>query len=146
MSISFAPEGFEPPKTYAVGGLRLEPLGPEHNERDHEAWMTSIDHVRSTRGFAEGGDWPVEMSLDANLEDLEMHARHFEEGSGFTYSVLDGDSVVGCVYIYPSTEPGFDAQMRCWVTEPYAGFDDVLRSGVAEWLDADWPFEAVEIP
>ena len=146
MTADFVPAGFEPPREYFVSGLRLEPLGPEHNERDHEAWMTSIDHVRSTRGFDDGGDWPVPMSLESNLKDLEMHARHFDERAGFTYSVLDGDEVVGCVYIYPSAEPGHDADLRCWVTEAYAERDEELRSGVASWLRADWPFQELWIP
>ena len=44
---------------------------------DHAAWMSSIDHIRSTPGFdeQEEPDWPVAMTLEANLEDLVRHAR-----------------------------------------------------------------------
>jgi hypothetical protein len=38
--------------TAAAGvGLRLEPLGPQHNQSDHAAWMSSIEHIRSTPGY-----------------------------------------------------------------------------------------------
>jgi hypothetical protein len=32
----------------------LEPMAPEHNERDYTAWMSSIEHIRATAGFE---DW-----------------------------------------------------------------------------------------
>ena len=34
------------------------------------------------------------MTLDANLADLVRHAKDFEERTGFTYSMLDGDEVI----------------------------------------------------
>lgn len=73
----------------------LEPLGPQHNERDYEAWGSSIDHIRSTPGLADW-DWPTPMSLEQNLGDLEGHARDFRKRTGFTYSILDADEVIGC--------------------------------------------------
>ena len=94
----FVPEAFVLPTSLAGPGFRLEPLGPEHNERDYAAWTSSIDHIRATPGF-ETSDWPHEMTLEENLADLEGHARDFEERTGFTYSILDGDEVIGCVYI-----------------------------------------------
>ena len=81
MEDSFVPPRFEVPYTYAWSEFHLEPLGEQHNERDHAAWMSSIDHIRSTPGFSkqEEPDWPVAMSLEANLEDLVRHAKDFEE-------------------------------------------------------------------
>ena len=80
----------------------LEPLGPQHNDRDYAAWTSSMDHIRATPGFA-GREWPREMTLDENRGDLERHERDFAARTGFTYTVKDpGDGdVVGCVYIYP---------------------------------------------
>jgi len=112
----FVPAGFEPPEPPSHDDFVLEPLGPEHNERDHAAWMSSIDHIRSTPGFPVGG-WPTAMSLDENLGDLERHAADFTARTGFTYTVLsptDRD-VIGCVYIYPSKEGAHDASVRSWV-------------------------------
>lgn len=141
MAAPFVPLDFAVPPSLDGDGFRLEPLGPEHNERDHAAWMSSIDHIHSTPGFDDPDrDWPVEMSLEQNLEDLEMHARHFTERAGFTYSVLDADDVIGCVYIYPTAEPGFDADVRSWVTASRAEMDVAVWEAVSEWLEATWPF------
>jgi hypothetical protein len=71
---TFVSPGFDVPTQLVTPWLVLEPLGPEHNERDFEAWTSSIDHIRATPGF-EGGSWPHPMTLEENLGDLEMHAR-----------------------------------------------------------------------
>jgi len=42
------PLGFDGP------GFRMKPLGPQHNERDHDAWMSSLEHIRDTPDFAHG--------------------------------------------------------------------------------------------
>lgn len=138
----FVPAGFSVPKHLAGPGFHLEPLGPEHNERDHEAWMSSIDHIQATPGFADW-DWPEPMSLQDNLGDLEGHANDFEQRRGFTYSVLDGDEVIGCVYIYPSRDPDYDASVRSWVRASHAEMDEVLWRTVSDWLADGWPFSAV---
>jgi hypothetical protein len=101
----FVPADFVPPRTLLGDGFRLEPLGPQHNDADHAAWTSSIDHVRSTPGFP-NGDWPPTegMSLEENLDDLRRHAEDFDARTGFTFTVLDPltDDVIGCVYLYPS--------------------------------------------
>jgi hypothetical protein len=126
----FVPEGFEPPTGLVTHGFRLEPLGPEHNESDYAAWSSSIEHILG------------EMTLDENLADLERHARDFGERTGFTYTVLAGEEVVGCVYVYPAEEEAHDARVRSWVTASRAELDGALRQAVADWLTGDaWPFE-----
>ena len=110
------PADFAPPRRFETPVFRLEPLGPEHNERDFEAWSSSMEHIRATPGFDRS--WPHEMTLDENRADLERHARDFEERTGFTYTVLDGDKVVGCVYIYPLDGVERGARVRSWVREP----------------------------
>ena len=141
-SASFVPADFDPPTGLATEDFRLEPLGPEHNERDHAAWMSSIEHIRSSPGFPDG-NWPHEMSLDKNRTDLERHARDFATRKGFTYTVLDpGDDVIGCVYVYPARDGVHDAQVQSWVRESKAALDDVFRRAIADWLTSDaWPFE-----
>jgi hypothetical protein len=101
----FVPDDFVVPRELVAGGFRLEPLGPQHNEGDYRAWMSSIEHIRSTPGF-QGRSWPREMTLAENLADLEAHAKDFAARSGFTYTVLaeDGGEIVGCVYIYPAAD------------------------------------------
>jgi len=139
----FVPEGFEPPVGLIGDGFRLEPLGPEHNERDYAAWASSIEHILGSPGYGPEARWPRPMSLDENLSDLERHARDFVELTGFTYTVLDDvDDVIGCVYIYPAADDVHDVDVRSWVTVSRAELDGVLRRAVADWLASDlWPFE-----
>src|SRR3954452_14209622 len=131
----------DPPTEFTVGELRLEPLGPEHNERDYAAWTSSMVHIRSSPGYPDGR-WPREMSLDENRADLERHARDFAERKGFTFTVLDShDDVVGCLYVYPADDGIHDADVRSWLRESEAGLDDAFRQEVADWLTSDaWPF------
>jgi hypothetical protein len=135
----FVPEDFEVPSDLDGPGFRLEPLGPIHNERDHEAWMSSIDHIRSTPGFPDGS-WPRPMSLSENLLDLERHARDYAEREGFTYSVLDGEEVIGCVYIYPDKTGASDAEVQSWVRVSRAEMDVPVWQAVSAWLEDRWPF------
>ena len=85
-----------------------------------------MEHIHATPGFA-GESWPHAMTLAENLADLEMHARHFRERRGFTYTVLERSTgeVIGCVYIYPvgtpdadrSSDPSeHDASVRSWIS------------------------------
>lgn len=141
MPPSFVPDSFVPPPAFEGVGFRLEPLGPQHNERDHEAWMSSIEWIRSTPGFPDG-NWPTAMSLGSNLTDLERHARDFAERRGFTYSVLDGDRVIGCLYIYPSDDADHDASIQSWVTKSRSEMDIAVYRAVGEWIDSSWPFES----
>lgn len=140
---TFVPENFEAPASLESEQFRLEPLGVEHNEADHHAWMSSIDHIRATPGF-EQREWPTQMSLDDNAEDLRAHADDHLARRGFTYTVLDHrDDVIGCVYIYPDEDGEADAHVRSWVTADRAELDLPLREAVAEWLERDWPFSDV---
>src|SRR5215813_10486876 len=92
----FVPDDFAVPRELVTGEFRLEPLGPQHNAGDYEAWTSSMEHIRATPGFA-GRPWPVPMTLEDNLGDLRRHERDFTARSGFTYTVLagGGDRVAG---------------------------------------------------
>jgi len=142
MEDSFVPPSFAVPHAYAWSEFHLEPLGEQHNDRDHAAWMSSIDHIRSTPGFSlrEEPNWPVAMTLEENSEDLVRHARDFEERRGFTYSILEGDDVIGCIYIYPSRLPGHDAEISSWVRRSRADLDAAVREALAKWIETAWPF------
>ena len=56
-SDEFVPVGFDPPTSLATDQFRLEPLGPQHNQADHAAWMSSVEHIRSTPGYPDRR-WP----------------------------------------------------------------------------------------
>jgi hypothetical protein len=141
------PEGFAIPDAPATDDFRLVPLGPEHNESDHAAWTSSIEHIRATPGF-EGLSWPPPegMTPEENRSDLEGHARDFAARTGFTYTVLDpaGDEVLGCVYIYPAGDGRHDARVRSWVRASSAELDGALLAVVSRWLAESWPFERVD--
>jgi RimJ/RimL family protein N-acetyltransferase len=141
--MAFVPDDFQPPRTLATDDFLLEPLGPEHNEDDHEAWSSSIEHIRATPGFSDR--WPRPMSLDENRADLERHAADFAERSGFTYTVLDPSdrAVIGCVYIYPDQDGAHDAVVTSWVRATRADSDGALRELVSRWLAEAWPFERI---
>ncbi|MGI9529384.1 MAG: N-acetyltransferase [Acidimicrobiia bacterium] len=142
---AFVPAAFSPPDTMIGDGYRLEPLGPEHNERDYAAWMPSVAFIHTLPGFVDS-TWPAPMSLEENLSDLEGHNKDFVDQTGFTYSILDGMDVIGCLYIYPTSQPGYDAEVRSWVTEERASMDDVVRTDIAAWISEEWPFAHPFIP
>ena len=140
----FVPDGFAVPRELVTEDFRLEPLGPEHNEGDYEAWTSSIDHIRATPGF--GGTWPDPgMTPEENLADLRRHAEDFEQRSGFTYTVRarGSDRIIGCVYIYPSGNADGAAKVRSWVRADQADLDEAVHDAVAAWLRSAWPFTTV---
>jgi hypothetical protein len=140
---SFVPSSFVVPEELDRAGFRLVPLRPEFNDEDYAAWQTSQAHIRDTPGFATYG-WPIEMTLAQNLQDLEQHYTEFKQREGFTYSVLKGSEIIGCVYIYPSAarEPGV-AEVRSWVRADHAALDRPLYEMIGSWLRDEWPFEQV---
>lgn len=145
MDQPFVPDDFVVPRGLTGPGFRLEPLGPEHNEADLSAWMSSIDHIRRTPGFSDGR-WPPAggLSLAENLRDMQRHAADFEQRVGFTYTVLDeAERVIGCVYIYPARSDSATAEVQSWVSADHAELDPVLHDAVANWLVTEWPFTAV---
>ncbi len=147
ISAEFVPSDFDPPTLLATDRFHLEPLGPQHNQADHAAWMSSIEHIRSTPGYPDG-DWPPSrgLSLEENLSDLRRHADDFARSAGYTFTVLDpSDSdVIGCVYLYPSPDEDFDVTVQSWVRADRASLDGPLADAVARWLATDWPWERVD--
>ena len=146
-STEFVPGDYDPPTSLVSDEFRLEPLGPQHNESDHAAWTSSIDHIRSTPGYPDG-NWPPPdgMTLQENLDDLRRHADHFERRVGFTFTVLDpaSDDVIGCVYLYPSRSEEYDVTVQSWVSANRAHLDVPLADAVADWIATDWPWERVD--
>jgi hypothetical protein len=145
------PDDFVVPRELRTDAFRLEPLGPQHNDADLAAWMSSIEHIQSTPGFA-GHGWPPDegFTAEANLVDLVRHADEFERRVAFAYTVLGGDSdgsdVIGCLYLDPPKDPGGrqgSVDVRSWVRADHANLDAVLRRVVRDWLAEAWPFDEV---
>src|SRR5450631_1751857 len=143
MSSDFVPSEFPVPTELAGPGFTLRPLAPEHNAQDYAAWTSSAEHIAATPGF-EGRSWPRPMTPEDNLGDLRQHAEDFAQRQGFTYTVMeDTGDVVGCVYLYPSNDPGFDVDARSWVRADRAHLDVALYRLVSQWLADAWPFTTV---
>lgn len=125
----------------------LRPLRAEHNEADHRAWTSNIEHIRATPGFGPPRKWPeAGMPLDKNLEDLVAHSDHFDQRLGFTYTVLDATNpatVVGCVYIYEDPSGEHEVEVRSWTVAEPPDLDHEVWSAVSSWLATDWPFARV---
>jgi RimJ/RimL family protein N-acetyltransferase len=140
----FVPPEFAVPQALATEQFRLEPLGPQHNEPDYEAWSSSVEHIRATPGW-EKSSWPDDRGLPENLRDLQRHADDFANRAGFTYTVLDParGEVLGCVYIYPDKTGEHDAAVLSWVRASHAELDAPLWRAVSDWLADEWPFERV---
>jgi RimJ/RimL family protein N-acetyltransferase len=141
----FVPRDFDVPRRLETPQFLLEPLGPEHNEQDYDAWTSSMDHIAATPGWGDGR-WPREMTLDENRADLQRHADDFRNRTGFTYTVLDpaNRDVIGCVYIYALPDSDDDARALSWVRASHAELDVPLWRAVSDWLASDWPFGSVE--
>jgi RimJ/RimL family protein N-acetyltransferase len=141
----FVPPDFEVPLGLETSEFVLEPLGPEHNEQDYDAWTSSMEHIAGTPGFP-WGSWPREMTPDENRADLQRHADDFRDRTGFTYTVLDPSDrgVIGCVYIYPLRDSDDTAIVQSWVRQNHAPLDTPLWRAVTDWLESDWPFAAVQ--
>jgi hypothetical protein len=141
----FVPRDFDVPRRLETPQFVLEPLGPEHNDQDYDAWTSSEEHIHATPGWKDSS-WPREMTPDENRADLQRHADDFRNRTGFTYTVLDPASrdVIGCVYIYPLPDSEYDARALSWVRASHAQLDTPLWRAVTEWLASDWPFANVE--
>jgi hypothetical protein len=141
----FVPPDFDVPLGLDTSEFVLEPLGPQHNEQDYDAWTSSMEHIAATPGYPDGS-WPREMTREENRADLQRHADDFRTRKGFTYTVLDPASreVIGCVYIYPVSGSDYDACALSWVRQSQAHLDTPLWRAVSEWLESDWPFAGVE--
>ena len=140
----FVPGDFAVPGELVTEKFRLEPLGPQHNAADYDAWTSSMEHIRATPGMVDDS-WPREMTLEENRGDLERHARDFAGRTGFTYTVLDpAGRVVGCVYIYPTKDRAAGvAHVESWVRADRAELDVPLYAAVSAWLADAWPFAEV---
>jgi hypothetical protein len=140
------PDTFVVPECLEAAEFRLELLGPKHNEADHAAWMSSIEHIRGTPGFDRG--WPPEggMTLAENLADLQSHAERSARRDDFAYTVMTiaTGEVIGCVYIKPARSAANEVEVSSWVRASQAELDGPLTDVVAAWLLEAWPFAHVQ--
>ncbi len=140
---------FSVPTLVESEAFKLIPLGPEVGQVDFDAYMSSIEHLQTT--FSRSTNWPHENISDEDVAlDMEAEQKRFQNRESFAYAVLtpDGARERGCIYVYPSTVPGYDAVVRLWVTkaEYDDGFDEVLYAWTQDWVGESWPFARVAFP
>ena len=141
-------EEFDVPLTLETDRMRLRPLTMADAFKDFDAVMTSEKRLKTV--FREDGDWPTGLTLEQNIMELGWHQTEFELRTSFAYTVvsLDESTVLGCMYIYPTTRGNYEVEVTMWVRESEAesGLDEHLYETVRHWLEQTWPFDNIAYP
>ncbi|MDN5859101.1 MAG: hypothetical protein L0H84_10795 [Pseudonocardia sp.] len=141
------PSGFSAPTDLRHAGLHAHAISRADLEHDVAGINASLDLIRRTRG----GSWPTApVTTDGNYVDLVWHECEFRDGKSFTYAVHDGDSYIGCCYLYPVgvrtplTEDllQHDVDVSWWVTpDAYRiGHYRTLYDALRHWVGDAFPF------
>jgi hypothetical protein len=145
---SLVPDEFDVPKILQTKRMLLRPLTINDAVKDYDAVMTSEDRLRTV--YDPGGDWPFGLTLEQNIIELGWHQTEFQLRTSFAYTVvsLDESEILGCVYIYPTRIPGYDAEITMWVRQSRVeeGLDEHLFGTVEAWIADCWPLENPAYP
>jgi hypothetical protein len=149
MTKKLVPDDFEVPSSLETDRFKLKMLGPDDVDKDYEAVMESIDHLKGF--FGPRSKWPSpDMTKEEDLNDLRWHQEEFINRKSFTYTVTtpDGSRCLGCAYIFPSRKKSFEADVLMWVrqSEIANGLDELLFSNIKRWIKEKWPFDKVAYP
>lgn len=145
----FVPKDFDVPTVFENEHFRIRTLTVNDVVKDYDAVMSSLDHLQGV--FGPDDDWPTaDLSFEQDLIDLGWHQKEFQIRSSFTYTVvsLDEERVLGCIYIFPTTKSGFDAEITMWVRADIVadGYDAILFDTVSKWIIDVWPFQNPAYP
>lgn len=141
------PTDFTVPLRLELPEFVLRPLRIGDVVKDYDAVMSSVAHLQGV--FGPGSDWPrPDLSFEQDLIDLGWHHKEFQNRSSFAYTVMapDESQCLGCTYIYPSRDPGYDAEAYCWVRASHIRLDATLFEAFSHWLATVWPFTRVAFP
>ncbi len=149
MTKPFVPPDFSVPEILETTNFRLRMLKATDVEKDYEAVMTSVDHLQGV--FGKNSKWPsYDLTFEQDRRDLEWHQNEFLKRSSFTYTVMNPDESVclGCVYIFPSRNQRYEADIYMWVrkSEFEKGLYPILYKTVKNWIRDKWPFRRVRYP
>ena len=145
--MSWLPDDFEHPERVDLPtGHHLRPIRADDTDIDYPAVMGSRERLWARYGEMWG--WPPEtMTVEQDREDLAHHEREIEAHESFNYAILDEaeSELLGCIYVDPPDQPGFDALSSWWVVDSHVGSDleRELDAFVPRWLTETWPFRAV---
>ncbi len=149
MNKPLVPQDFEVPVSLETGNFRLRMLTINDVVKDYDAVMTSVAHLNGL--FGKGSTWPSpELSLEQDLIDLGWHQKEFQKRSSFAYTMmsLNEKLCLGCIYIYPTSEAGYDAEVYLWTRQSHleSGLERDLFESVKAWLKRKWLFKKVFYP
>ena len=141
-------EDFVVPECLETPRMRLRPLTINDAVKDFDAVMSSETRLRTI--FRPDGEWPLGLTLEQNIIEMGWHQTEFQFRTSFAYTVvsLDESSILGCMYIYPVRNPGYDVEITMWVRESEAktGLDEHLFETVSNWIEESWPFNNPAYP
>jgi len=151
MKKKFIPTDYKIPEALETDRFRLRMLTVKDVKLDYDAVMSSIEYLQKTKPFGTNHKWPTkDLSFEQDLIDLGWHQKEFQKKSSFAFTVmsLDETECLGCMYIYPSDNPSYDAIIIMWVrqSEVPNGLDEILFSIVKKWIQEKWPFNKVAYP
>ena len=143
----FIPNNFKAPSGFKNERILLRKISINDAEKDYEAVMSSVDHIKGVFG----NEWPpADLTFDEELMSLKLHIKDMDNRLSFTYTVLNlpETKCLGCVYLYPSHKPEYDAIIFLWVRQDEIknGLDEFLFSTVKKWIKEKWPFKNVAYP
>lgn len=142
---NLVPKNLEIPETIETDRFRLRMLTVNDVVKDYDAVMTSIKHLQKTKPFGPDHKWPTKnLTFKQNLIDLGWHQKEFQRRTSFAFTVmsLDENECFGCVYIYPSSNSEYDAEIVMWVrqSEVENSLDEHFFGAVKQWIKDKWPF------
>ena len=143
------PPSFEPPRQLNGGEFVFRPLTIDDARRDFAAVDASRERLRGVFGPSSEGPSP-ELTLAQNRIDVAWHHKEFQRRDAFTYAVVDPDDTVelGCLYVQPTARSAYDAAIYFWIAETGhdSGLAETIETHLREWINQEWPFEAVAYP
>lgn len=145
----FISNDFIVPKSLNTADFILRTLTVRDVVKDYDAVMTSVKHLKGV--FGPKNAWPRDdLSFEQDLIDLGWHQKEFQIRSSFAYTVMrpDESQCLGCVYVFPSKNKQFDAEVTLWVRESELAndLDKKLFDAVQNWMDKEWQFKNVAYP
>lgn len=142
------PDDFDVPDALETDRMRLRALTMNDAAKDFDAVMSSEERLRTV--FRPDGTWPSGLTLERNILELAWHETEFRLRTSFAYTVvtLDETEVMGCMYIYPTAKPGYDAEVTMWIRQSRVseGLDEHLFETVERWIAAVWPLKNPAYP
>jgi hypothetical protein len=154
---TLVPDDFEVPTRVETDRFVVVPLILDRFAIDYESYASSVEHLQKTYSVDEslyigpGLQWPAGVSIRMALLDAAFcEMAFFHLRSQFAYEVLDRSETrqLGCVYVFPTTRKGYEAEARMWVREDELknGLDEAVHSWFRPWVETVWPFQRVAWP